>query len=118
MLHQERAHDEILVEKLSWVLPVGADAADHGREVYDDVRLRVTVERLDRILPRQVELTLSWRNHILAASLGEFLENMTAEESPATGHNNAFVGEIHRMRQSLDSNPGSRHRISGFAVLR
>ena len=38
LLHELDAHDRVLVEEAARVLPVGADPADDGGEVDDEVR--------------------------------------------------------------------------------
>ena len=47
LLHELRAHHQVVVEEPAGVLAVGADAADHRREMDDDVGPRVVQQAHD-----------------------------------------------------------------------
>ena len=56
MLHEQRAHHQVLVVELAGILPVRADAADDRREVDDDVGPMNVVEPLHVLFVDEVEL--------------------------------------------------------------
>ncbi len=58
-LHQLDAHDRVLVEEAARVLAVGADPADDGREVDDDVGPAVGEGAIDAVAVAQVVLRLT-----------------------------------------------------------
>ena len=95
VLHQERAHHQVLVVELAGMLPVRADAAHDCRKVDDDVRTMHVVETLDLLFVDQVEIRRRtthdavWRG----ATPEKMPHDGGAEEPGAAGNDNGLVGE-------------------------
>jgi hypothetical protein len=68
-------HNGIVVEKSSGILSVGANTADNGRQVQDDMWLRLGIETDDRIAIAQIILLRTRNSDILTTPLSLLLHD-------------------------------------------
>ena len=105
LLHELDAHDRVVVEEAAGVLAVGADAADDGREVDDDVRprrrARAAVDALARRAGRSP--CCAARRCCVRPGRPEPRHDAAAEEAAAAGDHHAPLG------------PEARHVAPGSA---
>jgi hypothetical protein len=83
-----RAHHQVRVPVAAGIGAVGADAADLGREVEDELRVAVAEEPLGVVAPRQVVVAPPRREDLVAPLL-EPLDEVRAEEAYAAGDEDA-----------------------------
>jgi hypothetical protein len=94
VLHQERAHDQIVVEEPAGSGPVGPDAADDRRQVDDHVGAGVLVQPGDRGLGGEVVLPPPRHHDVPAAPRSQRVHDVAAEEAGATGHENPAFRQL------------------------
>ncbi len=88
------AHHQVVVEKLSRVDAVGADAAHARRQVHDQVGLRVAIEPPHRLDVDQVVVART-RHRQLGPAGAQLLDDERAEKTGAAGHDHALAGQVH-----------------------
>lgn len=91
MLHEHRAHVEVLVEEPAGLGPVGADPSDHGRQVDHDVGLGSGQQPLDVCFPGEIVLGFARRLDVPASRIAKGRNHMTPEKTSAAGDQNSAV---------------------------
>ena len=94
LFHQLHAHHEVFVEEPTGILAVGADAADDGRKVNDEVRLRGSQKLHDLGFVEQIELALPGNQDVSAAEALQLLDDERPQESRAAGHHDTLVAPV------------------------
>ena len=84
LLEHVRAHEQVRVPVATWVRPVGADPADLGGEVEDELRLRVLEEARRVGGRRQVVVAAAGRDDLVLVRL-QALDQVRAEKPAAAG---------------------------------
>ncbi len=103
VLQRQRAEHHVLEEEEARGVAVRADAANHRREMNDDVGLEIAVHPRHVRFARQIVLRLARREDGGAARL-ERRHDVAAEEAMATGHDNAFACKTGQERPSRSGN--------------
>ena len=96
VLHQERAHHQILIVELAGMFPVRTDAPNDGRKVDDDVRTVHVVETLDLFFMDQVEIAAADDDHTLRrrTAFEKVPHDGGAEEPGAARDDNGLIGKV------------------------
>ena len=102
LLEHVRAHHQVGVPVAARVRAVRADPADLGREVVDELGVRVREEALRVVHRRQVVVALPRRDDVVAV-VGEPLDEPGAEEPAAAGDEHA----AHAALRCFDARTGS-----------
>ena len=106
LLHELDAHDRVLVEEAARVLAVGADAADDGGQVDDQVRMAVVERPPDAVRRAQVVLGAARHEDVRRASRLESRDDARAQEAGAARDHHAAthpeVGRHARSKQGGD----------------
>jgi hypothetical protein len=91
MFQEVRAHHEVVVEEVTGVFAIGADATHDGGEVDDDVRAMVGVEAFDAIFQAEVILRTARDGDVAVAPRVEGGDHMASQESCTPGHGDARI---------------------------
>ena len=97
LLEHVRAHHEVGVPVAAGIRAVGADAADLGREVEDELGCGVLEHPGGVVHGRQVVVGASRSDDVVALFL-EALDEVGAEEASAAGDEHAHRGRVPRLR--------------------
>jgi hypothetical protein len=93
-LDELNAHDGIVVEEGTGVQPVGSNAAYNGCKVDDDVRMQVVKHASYLGTITKIIVMVSEWDDLGRPVLLQFLDEVSAQEAPATRDNDLSVGEI------------------------
>ena len=107
LLHQLDAHDRVLVEEATRVLAIGADAADDGGEVDDDVRPAVGQGPVDAVGRPQVVVAAARDEDVGDAGGAQAANDRSAEEPGPAGDHDPAAGQRRHPATGLISRSGS-----------
>ncbi len=117
LLHQLRAHHEILVEELSGPGAVGADAAHDSGQMDHDIRSRLSQEASRRLGHDQVVLRGPGNDEVVPrhAALDKHFHDVRAQETGSAGNQDSGASEVdvpidHRGPRTKASNPRRNRR--------
>jgi hypothetical protein len=79
------AHRRVGVEVAAGIFAIGADPADFRRQVENDIWLRIPIEPLDGVLPRQVVVLAAGDEEVVVAEALELLDDKRAQKPGAAG---------------------------------
>jgi len=91
LLHQLDAHDEVFIKEAPGVLAIGADPADHGREMDDRLRPRLAHQARNRLRFAQVVIAGTRCGDVVKSSARQLLDHEAAEKARTAGDQDARV---------------------------
>ena len=83
LVQELHAHHQVVVEEPSRMRAIGANAADDGRQMDEQIRAGVGIETTDGIAVDQVVLAAAGHEHGLAAAATEPLDHVGAQKPGA-----------------------------------
>src|SRR5260370_40967694 len=81
----------MVIEEKPWIGAVGADAADHRRQMNEDVRARILIKPQRFRLFAEVVLAAARHGNFPAADRAQFLHNERSEEAAASTYNHTPI---------------------------
>jgi hypothetical protein len=91
---QLNAHDGVVIEEGTRVQPVGSNTAYNGCKVDDDLGMQVVKHALYVDTITEIVVMINKWNDVCRAMFLQFLDKVTAKETPSTRDNNLFRGEV------------------------
>src|SRR5262249_4279821 len=85
------------------IRPISSDTANDCRQMDDDIRLDFTVQPSDGAGVAEVVVLRPWHDHVLTSPLPQLVNNVSAEETRATGHNHSPPEPSHSQASRLRS---------------
>ncbi len=94
VVDQLHAHHQVVIEKLTRLLPVSTDTAYFGSQVDDHIRPGVVDHTLDISFPHQVIILVPRHEDFFGAVFFQFLYQMRAQKAGTTRNADALSGEV------------------------
>ena len=101
------SHDEVVVKKGPRMPAVGADAADLGREMENDVRADFVEQSIDLIRTGQIAIGAARNREVHAAMRTQLPNQAPAKKAAATGDQDRMLSQVHSRHSVAERLVGS-----------